>query len=55
MTSRYCYCPMTSRRLAMKITLADRIKRHIRRLMIRREVPDVYPICGYNSPVFPGK
>lgn len=55
MTSRYCYCPMTSKRLSMKITLADKVKRFFRRIEIRRIEPDLYPIVGYNAPVFPGK
>lgn len=51
MTSRYVYCPMTSKRLSMRITLADRI----RRMFQHHEKPDVYPIVGYNRPVYPGK
>lgn len=51
MKSRYCYCPMTAKRIGRRVTLIDRIRRHFR----RREFPDVFPICGYNAPVFPGK
>lgn len=52
-TSRYCYCPMTSKRLGRRVTLMDRIRR--RRIMKRRTLIDVYPICGYEAPIFPGK
>lgn len=51
MTGRYVYCPMTSRKLCRRITLAERIRRHFR----RRETPDLYETIGYCSPVFPGK
>lgn len=51
MVSRYVYCPMTSKRLSMKVTLIDRIKRYFR----KTEKPDLFPICGYNAPIFPGK
>jgi hypothetical protein len=51
MTSRYCYCPQVYRKLCRRITLVERIKRRFRRI----EEPDMFPICGYNQPVFPGK
>ena len=51
--SRYCYCPMTSKKLCRRVTLFDRIRR--RRAMKRRTAIDVYPICGYNAPIYPGK
>lgn len=51
MTSRYVYCPMTSRKLCRRITLIERIRRRFRRV----DVPDVFPICGYNAPIYPGK
>lgn len=51
MTSRYVFCPMTSRKLCRRVTLMDRV----RRWLARREMPDVFPICGYNQPIFPGK
>ena len=50
MKSRYCYCPMTAKRIGRRLTLIERIRR--RR---RRNVPDLFPIVGYNAPVFPGK
>lgn len=49
MTSRYIYCPLTSKRLCRRVTLMDRIRRRLR----RREEPDLYPIGNYNAPVFP--
>lgn len=51
MTSRYCYCPMTQRRVGRRVTLADMIRKRI--AMFKRPKPDVFPICGYNSPVYP--
>ena len=51
MTSRYVYCPMTSRRLGRRVTLMERIRRHFRRTV----EPDVFPICGYGQAVYPGK
>ena len=50
MKSRYCYCPMTAKRIGRRLTLIERIRR--RR---RRNVPDLFPRVGYNAPVFPGK
>lgn len=51
MTSRYCYCPMTSKKLCRRVTILERIRRRFR----RRETPDVFPTVGYYSPVYPGK
>lgn len=53
MKSRYCYCPMTSRRIGKRLTLWERIKRDFRKASKPR--PDVFQICGYNQPMFPGK
>lgn len=52
MKSRYCYCPMTARRIGRRVTLLDRIRR---RRAMRRNVPDVFTVTGYNAPIFPGK
>lgn len=55
MTSRYCYCPMTARRIGRRMTIADRIRRWKR---IRREMkaePDVFRVTGFCRPVYPGK
>ena len=51
MKSRYCYNPMTAKRITMRVTLMDRIRRAFR----RQEQPDLYPVVGYNAPVYPGK
>lgn len=51
MKSRYCYCPMTARRIGRRVTLMDRLRRRFR----RRDQPDVYEIIGYCAPVYPGK
>ena len=51
MKSRYCYCPMTAKRIGRRVTLLDRI----RRWRVRRENPDMFMVTGFNAPVFPGK
>lgn len=51
MKSRYCYCPMTAKRIGRRVTLLDRIRLRRR----RKNVPDLFPIVGYNAPVYPGK
>ena len=51
MKSRYCYNPMTPKRIGRRVTLADRI----RKLLRNTEQPDVYEVIGYCAPVYPGK
>lgn len=51
MKSRYIFCPMTAKKLSRRITIMERIRRRFRKV----EQPDVFPICGYNAPIFPGK
>lgn len=51
-TGRYVYCPMTAKRIGRRVTLFDRIRR---RQAQKRNIVDVFPICGYNPPVYPGK
>ena len=51
MTSRYVKCPAVYKRIGFRRSLMDRIRRRIR----RREEPDLFPICGYNAPIYPGK
>ena len=50
MKSRYCYCPMTARKIGRRVTLFDRIRR---RRAQKRNIIDVFPICGYENPVYP--
>ena len=51
---RWVFYPMTSKRIGRRVTLIERIRR--RRAMKRRaKLIDVYPICGYNAPIYPGK
>lgn len=50
MTSRYVYCPMTSKRIGRRVTIMSRIRR-----WLNRREPDMFPIIGYNGPVYPGK
>lgn len=51
MKSRYCYSPMTAKRIGRRVTLWERIKRDFR----KAKRPDVFPICGYDQPIYPGK
>lgn len=53
MKSRYCYNPMTAKRIGRRVTLLDRIRR--RRAQKRMEKPDLYPVINYGAPVYPGK
>ena len=55
MKSRYCYCPMTSKRIGRRVTLADRFRRWKKEWENRRNAPDVFMVTGYNAPVYPGK
>ncbi|MBP5248660.1 MAG: hypothetical protein J6Z46_01510 [Lachnospiraceae bacterium] len=49
MKSRYCYSPMTAKRIGRRVTLLDRIRKRMRKV----EKPDVFMICGYNAPITP--
>ena len=51
MKCRYIYTPMTAKRIGRRVTLMTRI----RRALARRDEPDVFPICGYNAPIYPGR
>ena len=51
MKSRYCYCPMTAKRIGRRVTLADRFRKWRK----QREQPDLFMVTGFNAPVFPGK
>ena len=51
MKSRYCYCPMTAKRIGRRVTLADRVRRWLR----RPEKPDIFTVTGYNEPIYPSK
>ncbi len=53
MKSRYCYCPMTAKRIGRRVTILDRIRR--RKAMKRQTFSDLYPIVGYYAPTYPGK
>lgn len=53
MKSRYCYNPMTPKKLGRRVTLMDRIRRA--RAKSRQEKPDVFEIIGYYAPVYPKK
>ena len=53
MTSRYVFCPMTSKRIGRRVTILDRIRR--RRAIRRQNRPDLYMVTGYFAPVYPRK
>ena len=53
MTGRYCFNPMTAKRIGRRLGLIDRIRRA--RAFRRAAAPDLYPVIGYESPVYPGK
>jgi hypothetical protein len=55
MKSRYCYNPMTSKRIGQRLTIADRFRRWKREREERRNWPDVFMVTGYNPPIYPGK
>ena len=52
MKSRYCYCPMTARKIGRRSSWLAKIRR---RRMEKRNAPDMFPIVGYNAPIYPGK
>ena len=52
MKSRYCYNPMTAKKIGRRVTLIDRIRRN---RALKRIGFDVFPVNGYSSPVYPGK
>ena len=51
MKSRYCYNPMTPKRIGRRVTLADRLRKWLR----KSEQPDVFEIIGYCAPIIPHK
>ena len=55
MTSRYCYCPMTSKKLYQRVTIMDRFRRWKKKREDRRNAPDLFMVTGYNAPIYPGK
>lgn len=50
MKSRYCYNPMTPKRIGRRVTLFDRIRRSM-----KKRPPELFPVTGYDAPVIPGK
>lgn len=52
MKSRYCYCPMTAKKIGRRLTLMDRIRK---RRAMKRRMADLYPVTGFNAPIPPGK
>ena len=54
MTGRYVYCPMTAKRIGRRLTLWERIVRDFRKAAKPQRI-DVFPVTGYNPPIYPGK
>ena len=55
MKSRYCYCPMTARRIGRRMTVVDLFHRWQRIRRDRKSEPDLYTVGGYYDPYYPGK
>ena len=55
MKSRYCYCPMTARRIGRRMTLADYFRRWQRIRREKRREPDLFMFAGYYAPYYPGR
>lgn len=55
MKSRYIFCPMTSKKIGRRVTLAYRFRRWIKERKDRKNGPDVYMVTGFFPPVYPGK
>lgn len=55
MTSRYCYCPATAKRIGRRMTLADRFRRWQRIRRDRRKQPELFQFGNYYAPVYPCK
>ena len=53
MRSRYCYNPMTPKRIGKRMTLLECMRRAWARS--KAEKPDVYEIIGYCAPIIPHK
>lgn len=53
MTSRYCFCPMTAKRIGRRVTLIDMLRK--RRALKRMAKPDLFPVTGFYEPVYPRK
>lgn len=55
MKSRYIFCPMTSKKIGRRVTLADRFRRWKVERENRKDEPDVYTVTGFFRPTYPGK
>ena len=53
MKCRYCFYPMTAKRIGRRMTILDRIRRN--RAKKRMEQPDLYIVGNYYAPIYPGK
>ena len=51
MKSRYCYSPAVYKKIGRRVTLLDKLRKRFR----KQEKPDLFPICGYNAPIYPSK
>lgn len=55
MKSRYIFCPMTSKKIGRRVTLADRFRRWKKERENWKNEPDVFMVTGFFPPVYPGK
>ena len=55
MKSRYCYCPMTAKRIGRRAGLLYRFRRWKAERRKWRDRPDVFRVTGFNPPIYPGK
>lgn len=55
MTSRYCFCPMTAKRIGRRMTPADRFRRWMRIRRDRKNGPDVFMVTGFYPAYVPRK
>ena len=51
MKCRYCYNPMTAKRIGRRVTLMSRI----RKWLYKPANPDLYRVTGFEAPIYPSK
>lgn len=51
MKSRYCYCPMTAKKIGRRVTILEQIRQRFR----KKVVPDLYRVTGFEQAIFPSK
>lgn len=51
MKSRYCYCPMTAKRIGRRLTMLERLRRWLK----AKPTPDLFMVTGFEAPIYPTK